>query len=234
MNLFFWTSEVKDNQPPKYNSDKDHIIVYNISGTLFSFSIITLLKFKDSNLYKYAYEMPENKLLLDNNDLIYIDMSPKIFLHIHDFVKGYDIRISDMDIKEKESLLRDAEILNITPLINLIKIELPTLTPDLMNKWANFMAKTMITLGINIETMIESCTGNKLEYPLSHKIRNLFENNIQVRNKVRKCVKNILETQYQKNNAIDGLLLQLTMELSNDVNFQSLIQSVINNIGLKE
>lgn len=233
MSLFFWnyTSVI---QPAKYDPEKDHIITYNISGTLFSFSVITLTRFKDSNLYKYAYQMSADKLLLDKNNLIYMDMCPQTFKHIHDYIKGYDIRISDMDIKEKERLLRDADIWNIQPLVNKVKEELPSLTPELMNQWANFMAKSIITLGVNVETMVESCTGKKLEYPLSQQIRKLFENNSNVRQKIRKCVQNILETQYQKNNAFDGLLLQMSMELSNDVDFQSLIESVIDNIGLKQ
>lgn len=234
MSLFFWNYTSTVDQSPKYDPEKDHIITYNISGTLFSFSVITLTRFKDSNLYKYAFQMPADKLLLDNNNLIYLDMCPLIFKHIHDYAKGYDIRISDMDVKEKERLLRDADIWNVQSLVDKIKEELPSLTPELMNKWANFMAKSIITLGVNVETMVESCTGKKLEYPLSQRIRNLFENNSHVRQKVRKCVQNILETQYQKNNALDGLLLQMGMEMSNDVDFQSLIQSVIDNIGIKE
>jgi hypothetical protein len=226
MSLFFWSS-AKDNQPPKYNPDNDHIITYNISGKLFSFSVITLSKYKGTNLYKYAYEVPNSKLVLDDNQLIYLDMSSIIFQHIHDYIKGYNIRIQDMDIKTKEQLLRDADILNIKSLVGLIKDELPVLSPELMNKWANFIAKSLISVGINVESMVESCTGKKLEYPLSIKIRDLFENNKSVRQKIRKCVQNILETQYQKNNAVDGLLLQMTMEMSNDTEFQSLIASIM-------
>lgn len=226
MSFLFWSTS-ENNQPPRYNSSKDYIVTYNISGCIFNFSYITLSKYKTTNLYKYAYEMPSNKLILDKDKFIYLDLSSEIFQHIHDYIKGYDMRLSDLNIKTKEMMLRDAKILNIIPLVDMIKLELPNHSNDVLNKWANIIARTLIHTGVNIETMVESCTGNKLPYPLSQKIRHLFETDPTIRNKVKKIVKEILEVQYSGKNTSDGLILQLLMELSKDTSFSDIIEKLL-------
>lgn len=231
MSFLFWTSENKTNEPPRYNSNSDFIVTYNISGKIFSFSYLTLLNIKDSNLYKYAYEMPKNKLILDPNNFIYLDMSPIIFQYIHDHIKGYDIKIDTMELKQKEWLSKDAKILNINNLVKLVEKELPNYTSEVMNKWANMIAKSLITIGINIENMIETCTDTKMSSPISHKIKQLFETNQEIRQKVKKCVKNIIESQYEKNNNFDGLLFKIVMELGKEADFQNIIESFLKNIN---
>jgi hypothetical protein len=231
MSFLFWTSENKTNEPPRYNPNTDFIITYNISGKIFSFSYLTLLNIKDSNLYKYAYEMPKNKLILDPNNFIYLDMSPQIFQYIHDHIKGYDIKIDNMELKQKEWLSKDAKILNINNLVKLVEKELPKYTSEVMNKWANIIAKSLITIGINIENMIETCTDSKMSSPISHNIKHLFETNQEIRQKVKKCVKNIMESQYEKNNNFDGLLFKIVMELGKEADFQNIIESFIKSIN---
>jgi len=103
--------------------------------------------------------MPSNELVLDKDNFIYLDLSPEVFQYIHDYIKGYDIRIQNLDIKTKEMILRDAKILKITPLIDMITLELPTQSNDVLNKWANIIASTLTHTGVNIEKMVESCTG---------------------------------------------------------------------------
>lgn len=222
--LFRQSEEIK---PPRYSLSKDYIITYNISGKIFSFSYMTLAKHKNTNLYNYAYKMPSDKLILDKDEFIYLDLSSEVFQHIHDYIKGYDIRLQDLNIKKKEMILRDAKILNIQPLVNMMMAELPNPSKDLLNKWANLIASTLIRTGINVETMVESCTGNKLEYPLSQKIKVLFESNPAIRNKVKKCVKEMLEVQYTDKNTIDSLLIQILMELSKDMTFQDIVENLL-------
>jgi hypothetical protein len=231
MSFLFWTSDTKSNEPPRYNPKSDFIVTYNISGKIFSFSYLTLYTIKNSNLYKYAYEMSKNKLILDPNNFIYLDMSPQIFQYIHDYIKGYDIKIDNMELKEKEWLYKDAKMLNITGLVELVDKELPKYTSEVMNKWANIIAKSLITTGINIEGMIEACTDTKMSFPIGHKIRHLFETNEEIRQKIKKCVKNIMESQYEKNSNFDGLLFKIVMELGKETDFQNIIESFLKNIN---
>ncbi len=227
MSFLFWSAQPENSQPPRYNLKNQFIVTYNISGTIFNFSYITLSKQIYTNLYNYAYTMPSNELVLDKDNFIYLDLSPEVFQYIHDYIKGYDIRIQNLDIKTKEMILRDAKILKITPLIDMITLELPTQSNDVLNKWANIIASTLTHTGVNIEKMVESCTGKELPYPLSQKIRHLFETNINIRNKLKQCVKNTLEVQYTGKNTPDSLLLQLIMELSKDVSFQEIIEKIL-------
>jgi hypothetical protein len=231
MSFLFWTSETKNNDPPRYNSKTDFIVTYNISGKIFSFSYLTLFNIKDSNLYKYAYEMPKNKLILDSNNFIYLDMSPEIFQYIHDYIKGYNIKICNMNLKEKEWLHKDAKTLNIISLVESIEKELPKYTSEVMNKWANIIAKSLITIGVNIESMIEACTGKKMSFSISHKIRQLFETNDEIRQKTKKYVKNIMESQYDNNSNVDGLLFKIVMELGKEPEFQNIVESFLKSIN---
>lgn len=228
MSFLYWTNQVKhQNKPPHYNASKDHIITYNVSGKIFSFSYLTLSKYRNSNLYSYAYEMPSNKLILDKDNFIYLDLSSDIFQYIHDYIKGYDIRLQDINIKTKEMILRDAKLLNLQSLADIMVCELPSPSKELLNKWANIVTSTLLKASVNIESMVESCTGNKLEYPLTEKIKTLFETNPVIRNKIKKCVTEILEVQYTNKNNVDSLILQVLLELSKDMTFQDLIESIL-------
>lgn len=229
MNFLLWSSESQVKGPPKYNPMKDFIITYNISGTTFSFSYLTLKQHKESNLYNYAYKTSKTEFIFDKDGFIYLDMCPVIFQHIHDFVKGYDLRLQDMDIKTKTRILRDAEILKIKKLIDVMKLEMPQYSNDIMNKWANIIAKSLISTGINIENMVESCSGNKLKFPLSNNLKTILETNPVIRNKIKNCVKEIMETQVHNKNSVDSIILNIVMEMSKDTTFQELLENLLSN-----
>jgi len=226
---FFWKSNsITESGPSRYNKEKDNIVTFNISGQNdFSYSILTLNNFKNSTLYKYAYEIPSSQLILDDNNNIYLDLCPTIFRHIHDYMKGYDLRIDDMTLKTKERIYKDAKLLNIDKLVREIELSLPKFTPETMNYWANIIAKSIIAMGVNIEAVYLSTTGKPLEYKISQKIRDLLEKNTNIRERVRKCVKYILESKCQNGSNVDKLILELLLEISKDLNPKSILEQFL-------
>lgn len=231
MNLFYWATGPEKVSPPRYNDENGNIVTFNLSGQKnYSYSRITLNKFKDSELYKYAYLLSASKLVLDDNNYIYLDLCPTIFRHIHDYMKGYDLRLDDMNLRTKERLYRDAKLLNIDQLVREMEQHMPTYDKETMNYWANVIAKSVIAMGVNVETIFKSFTGTDLEYNLSQKLRDLFEKDPNIRDRVRKCVKTILESKCQNGNQSDKLILDLLLEISKDTNPRSLLERFLSNL----
>lgn len=114
-------------------------------------------------------------MILDSDNNIYFDTLPSTFKHIHDYIKGYQIRLDKLSLEEKERLLQDAHHFILPDLVESIIKELPNLATEHLNYWANLIAKTLIAVGVNIELIYKQIIGESLPFPLNDKIRELLE-----------------------------------------------------------
>jgi len=228
--MFTWSATKKT----KYNPSIDKLASFNISGqSVYTFSYITLSKFPSSLLYKSAYDTNIDDLILDNDGNIYFDTLDSTFKHIHDYIKGYQIRFDKLSLEEKERLLKDATYYILPDLVEKIASEMPLLTQENLNYWANIIAKSLIALGINIELIYKQFAGEPLSYPIGDKIRDLLEKNTDIRDGVRKSVKYILEVKSQEMSPIDQLLLNILLGLSKDIDPTAFVDALLSKICSK-
>jgi hypothetical protein len=228
--MFSWNPTKKT----RYNSSVDKLASFNISGqSVYTFSYNTLAKFPSSLLYKSAYDTHIDNLILDSDGNIYFDTLDSTFKHIHDYIKGYQIRFDKLSLEDKERLLKDATYYMIPDLVEKITSEMPLLTQENLNYWANIIAKSLIALGINFELIYKQFTGASLSFPVSDKIRDLLEKNTDIRDNVRKSVKYILEVKSQEMSPIDQLLLNILLGLSKDIDPTAFVDALLAKICAK-
>ena len=221
MNHFFSTiiSRSKSNYGlPRYNEANGQIVTFNVGGQkFFSFSRITLSKYKDSLLFKFAFLMPVKGLVLDSDKFIYLDISPETFQLIHDYMKGYSLDFKNMTLNIKERLLQDAITLQLPELVKLVEKQMPDLSPENVNYWADLISQQVVLLGKNLESIYYETTGENMDYRLVKKLDALVNKDEKTQQKISECVKQIIEKRKQEADSIDSVLLHFMNEIATDL-----------------
>lgn len=91
----------------------ENLINFNISGVLYTTKLKTILKIRDTLLYKFA--ISEN---FDLNETIEFDRSPRFFLMILDYFRFRNIDIRRLNKEDKADLRFEAQYFEVTELCN--------------------------------------------------------------------------------------------------------------------
>ena len=105
---------------------KTTLLLFNLSNSkIFSFSRKQIEKFPESVLYLACFQVNKKELIFDNNNFIFLDTRADIFEHISDFIKGYEISYTQINIADKRKLYRDALMYNLPQLAEKVSEYLP-------------------------------------------------------------------------------------------------------------
>lgn len=192
------------------------LITFTLDTKKYTISSHSLLKFKDSLLYKAINGIEQCHLIYVDNNNVYIDRDPKSFSYIVDILRGYDVDVEEIkDMRLKNKVWTDLQFYR-------INLELNHKTDD---------TNDFKTIDESYEIGTTEGLSNFYKFIESQKTNALNEDIDNITSELDTFAQSLSESTKECNNDFEALLLKLAggnfSESINSISTNGLLQNMI-------